>query len=1039
MATPQGVMQTFLRMLMKNNTSSSKEALDSAVCESSNGKYRTMDAALEAFISEVSAHKNSTKRDQRKFLAERCGIIMDNEDTGALIGADASGRAVKTKDSIVDEGGSTYIAPYPTRSTVIRGITFNWPDSSSLTNQHQRDILARMNTVWLNKAMELVEKSYGVSFTECGVKTVTVNLKNEDNNWLAKASYSYYNNGKTNALSVTVNLKYFDTVDLSNESGQPANGQTYLDRTLAHELTHTFMQATIPYVAKLPDFVMEGMAELTHGIDDERYSSIYNVFNQSSTWLHDLLNVNGRYSSIPGEGYAAGYMFFRYLMKQSATSGVPAIGEFMPHKFVYTDNKTTLKVMADSQDNDDIDLSEFAGTVKTLDLSEDTVYRKIIRGTDRSERFYLSQKSRDIYVGGGNDTIYCKANSNDFLHFDDNDGNNVVYNYEASGYYDRIVIDNAALTSYGYFGDDRILRIGNTKVTLKNNAGTGLRYQYGNGEEQYLYAINDASNRNYISYSNDGNTLYAANGFFGYVDLNESQYSSKNLITVDASKVTTDFVVEGNYKNNTIKLGLGYNTVRYGVGSGRDVIYNFNPNKSELEITNGTLQKVGTAGNDVYLRYSNGEDVIQLVGLVNKSFNLDGQRTMVMAQDKANTVTYAAGVTYYGSKTKQDTLKVMNGERIHLYDANFHDIDVLNAQSSNKRVAMAGSNGTSILYGSDYDDDLAGSNGNTTFYGGGSADRIWCGAGVDTIMFSVGSNGDEVNDFDVNKDRIQSVNATLQKVGTSGNDVYLRYSAGNDVLQIKGIVNKSFLLDGQRTMVMAQDKANTVTYADGVTYYGSKTKQDTLKVMNGERVHLYDANIHDVDVLDGSQSGTAVKLGGGTGSGTVYGSRYADDLAGTATGTTYIRGNKGNDRIWASSGSEIIYFGTGDGQDTVYGGSSKDKLVLYDINDVSRLQMSRSGSNVTVGIKGTSDKVVLADWNNNRLRSIELGNGAQYQLQDNLSLSKTGISYMGQVQALARPAKMSVTAAQTDKLSELAMEIKTVAAVSGMDKKQMGM
>ena len=70
MATPQGVMQTFLRILMKNNTSSSKEALDNAVRESSNGKYRTMDAALEAFISEVSAHKNSTKRDQRKFLAE---------------------------------------------------------------------------------------------------------------------------------------------------------------------------------------------------------------------------------------------------------------------------------------------------------------------------------------------------------------------------------------------------------------------------------------------------------------------------------------------------------------------------------------------------------------------------------------------------------------------------------------------------------------------------------------------------------------------------------------------------------------------------------------------------------------------------------------------------------------------------------------------------------------------------------------------------------------------------------------------------------
>ncbi|MBE6091661.1 MAG: calcium-binding protein [Selenomonas ruminantium] len=1211
MATPKGVMQTFMRMLMNSTSSSGKEALDNAVRECSNGKYYTMDAALDSFISEVLTYKNSTEKEQKKFLADRCGIIMDNEDTGALIGADASGGAVKTKISIVDEGGDLSIGSYPySGSSYIHGITFKWPDSSTLTAK-QQNILSRMNTIWLDKAMELVENSYGVSFTECSVQTVDVKLEWSNNDALAWAGYTYYNNGKTSALSLTVNLRYFENVDLSDENGRPDNSQTYLDRVLAHELTHTFMQATIPYAAKIPSYVMEGMAELTHGIDDERYYTIYNVFNQSSDWLHECLNVDGRFNSIPSEGYAAGYMFFRYLMKQAATYGVPEVGDLLPDKFIYLNNKTTLKVQANSTDYNDIDLSAYASTVKTLDLSEDTNYRSNIRGTGRSETIYLSQNGGNVYAGSGDDVIYCNTNgySWDYLHFGNNDGNNIVYNFSYGSSTDYLYIDSGELSSYWYSGNDRILRIGNTKVTLKNSADKMLYYYDAAGVFNSIYANTNNGYDGYISYSNDGSIVYVADGFQGTINLNDYPYSSQMIFTVDASAVTGDFSVEGNYRNNTIKLGSGYNTVRYGVGSGRDVVYNFNPSKSNLEITNGTLQKVGTAGNDVYLRYSNGEDVIQLVGVVNKSFNLDGQRTMVMAQDKANTVTYADGVTYYGSKTKQDTLKVMNGERIHLYDANFHDIDVLNAQSSNKRVAMAGSNGTSTLYGSTYDDDLAGSNGNTTFYGGGSADRIWCGAGVDTIMVSVGSNSDVVYGFDVNKDRIQSVNATLQKVGTAGNDVYLRYSTGNDVLQIRGIVNKSFLLDGKRTMVMAQDRANTVTYTAGVTYYGSKTKQDTLKVMNGERIHLYDSNFHDIDVLnaqsskkrvamagsngtstlygsaydddlagsngnttfyggssadriwcgngvdtimfsvgsgcdvvngfntakdkvklvnakiqkvgiagsdvylrcssndvlqikgiagktfnldgkntmvlqqdrentvkysagmayygaktkldtlqvtngerlhlydseindidvlDGRQSTKAVKLGGGSEIGTLYGSKYADDFAGTSTGITHILGGKGNDRVWGNNGSEVIYFGTGDGQDTVYSGGATDKLVFYNISDISKLQMSKSGKNVSVGIKGTSDKVVLDDWDNHHLRSIQLSNGAQYQLMDDMSLMRFGISYMTQVQALGDSTQEKV-ASLTSPLAGLVTELKPLTPVSKPDKKRLGM
>ena len=223
-----------------------------------------------------------------------------------------------------------------------------------------------------------------------------------------------------------------------------------------------------------------------------------------------------------------------------------------------------------------------------------------------------------------------------------------------------------------------------------------------------------------------------------------------------------------------------------------------------------------------------------------------------------------------------------------------------------------------------------------------------------------------------------------------------------------------------------------------MAYYGAKTKLDTLQVTNGERLHLYDSEINDIDVLDGRQSTKAVKLGGGSGIGTLYGSKYADDFAGTSTGITHILGGKGNDRVWGNNGSEVIYFGTGDGQDTVYSGGATDKLVFYNISDISKLQMSKSGKNVSVGIKGTSDKVVLDDWDNHHLRSIQLSNGAQYQLMDDMSLMRFGISYMTQVQALGDSTQEKV-ASLTSPLAGLVTELKPLTPVSNSDKKRLGM
>jgi len=1039
MASPQGVMQKFINVLMKDQSLSGREVLDRAINECTNGKFSTMDAALDTFINEVVAYEDSTKKERKKFLADRCGIIMDNEDTGAIIGADASGGAVKTKDSIVDEGGNTYIGSYPNASTMIKGITFKWPSSSNLTAK-QQNILARMNTIWLQKAMDLVETTYGVTYADCGVKTVTVKLETKDSDALAWASYEYYtNSGVTTELSLTVNLKYFESVDLSNENGVSSETHMYLDRVLAHELTHTFMQATVPGVAKLPNYVMEGMAELTHGIDDERESTIYNVFYQGSDRLHNWLNVEGRYSgNLPAELYAAGYMFFRYLMKQSAnTSGE---GSLPNNGYIsYKDNGSAMFVANGFQGKINLNEEPYKGKmIFSIDAHE-------VTGDLTVEGNY---RQNTIYLGMGYNTVRYGAGS----------GRDVIYNLNHDK--GEIVITSGKLLNVGTAGKDVYLRystnddvlqlVGQANQILKlDGQHTMIMKQDVENTTTYYHNVvyyGAKNKQDTLQVLNGDHTIHLYDSNFHDIDILDASKSSSRVAMAGSNGSSTlygskyDDDLAGSDGNTTfngeggadrIWCKGGVDTIMYGVGSGRDVVTWFDTSKDKIQaINNAALRNVGTYGNDVYLRFSTGDDVLQIKDIVNKSFQLNGKRTMVMASDRDNTVDFAAGTEYYGSKSRQDTLRVLTGNQtIHLYDANFRDVDVLDARSANSRVAMAGSNGTSVLHGSRTDDDLAGTEtGNTTFYGEGGADRIWCKGGADTIMFGVGSGRDVVNWFDTNKDRIQSFNASLRNVGTYGNDVYLRYSTGDDVLQVKDIVNKSFLLDGKRTMVMAQDRENTVTYSADTTYYGSKSKQDTLKVNNGERVHLYDGHIHDIEVLDGRQATRAVLLGGGNGTGTLYGSNYDDDLAGTA-GTTHIHGGKGNDRIWAKGGKDIIYFGSGDGQDTVYNGGSSDKLVFYDVSDISKLQVSRSGRNVMIGLKGKNDKVTLNEWGSNSLRSVQLSNGAEYRLNDNLSLSRTSVSYMTKVQAVGE----TVSVAMASPLEDLVTEWKPLTAVTDGD------
>lgn len=85
-----------------------------------------------------------------------------------------------------------------------------------------------------------------------------------------------------------------------------------------HELTHAVMRANINYFDYLPAFIKEGMAELTHGIDDFRTNDIeklagdYSLLAQSLVFDEEPVTI----SDVDNPTYAGGYMFLRYLARQ---------------------------------------------------------------------------------------------------------------------------------------------------------------------------------------------------------------------------------------------------------------------------------------------------------------------------------------------------------------------------------------------------------------------------------------------------------------------------------------------------------------------------------------------------------------------------------------------------------------------------------------------------------------------------------------------------------------------------------------------------
>ena len=305
--------QSVIKNFMSSLDSTSKQgtaALDEAVAKVS--KFSSWAELVNTMAADCAAYGS----DGDGFLKDCCDIILDNTDTGAIIGSDAGGGSTKTAESIVPENGAwTYP---PSTSFTIQGLKVNVPEQSTLTESGQW-IVGALYSWWINESLSLINSSYGFNFNESGttVKELTISFYDSSD---GKMAASFYSSGqKSSELQLRINLHYFGNIDTTDPNGVGSSAAlNYLDRTIAHELVHAVMSANVDWYANLPTFFKEGSAELVHGIDDKRYTTIKNLSTNPTTLKTSATSGSGVNS------YAAGYIALRYLAKQASEGRDPS-------------------------------------------------------------------------------------------------------------------------------------------------------------------------------------------------------------------------------------------------------------------------------------------------------------------------------------------------------------------------------------------------------------------------------------------------------------------------------------------------------------------------------------------------------------------------------------------------------------------------------------------------------------------------------------------------------------------------------------------
>lgn len=516
------------------------------------------------------------------FLAAVCDINLNNQDTGAITGKDAGGLTIKTPESIIPENNNGSF-PTPGSKTTIQGLTVKWPTtgySGSTLTQSEQLVLYGLNSWWINESLNLINESYGLNFynNSATISEISVKFNYTQSSTLAYVNYSYSpSTGKSTQLNLSINMYHYNTIKSDNENGASDSTTTYLDRVIAHELTHAIMASTVDYAYKLPQFAMEGLAELVHGIDDARKYTIRSLCLSSSR-LSAALNL---YDTSTGtvDSYAAGYMALRYLAKQgqSTTDYIT----FTPTATMYYDTYDSSKLIITESAATEVWLDSRNkikyDNIKNIDASSSNG-QMILAGDTQQNTIISGRGNSSIWGGAGNvsDTLQGGTGATVFYYGID-EGNDIIQNYDVNK--DMIYLYSGSNVTVNANSSDILLNIGAQHITVKNTAGSniivqtsdGLKYNAWIGKENQANTIQYNKNYNFYAGGNQSDTLIINESADIWMNnIHEIQY--QNIDILDARNSSGFNILAGSNTSNLIIAGTGFSSLWGGDGNINDTL-----------------------------------------------------------------------------------------------------------------------------------------------------------------------------------------------------------------------------------------------------------------------------------------------------------------------------------------------------------------------------------------------------------------------------------------------------------------------------------
>ena len=699
--------------------------------------------------------------DADTFLKKYCGIILDNEDTGAITGWDAGGLTVKTAKDIIPETTPVQKLDDYTQASFVRDdVTINISSTDDTLTAKGKKVLDGLYSWWAEGALNLIEESYGVDFRT-----------GDEINIALTPSASYW--GQTVGDSVKINLG--DTTFNGTDDYQ-GNG---VDRTIAHEFTHVAQNF---FMGTFPLFLEEGLADLTCGRDDKKTSTIKKLAGNATTLKKYLdLSTSGTGNS---NYYAAGFMFYRYLAKQAADAfNSSSSYAWTANHFISGTSKadfltgsganSTIKAGAGNDTltahGDSMQVFGEAGN-DTILTNGESISVSGGAGKDRIQNrgdksLLLGGDGNDIIINGGyweterggaNVSISGGAGNDSIISHGSKsvlkggDGNDKIYNgyryYAPTDYFYNANDDDFSgngSTILGGAGNDSISNIGD-KVSI--DAGAGKNF-ISNGND---YCVGGASVT--IAGGSDKDTITNYGGSYVTIQAGAGNDLIKNIQTVDYrdySQTTKQYetietifpervTISGGKGNDTIISDGSKVLIKYTSGDGNDLIKGFN-STSTLSIAGGAYSTT-KSGKNILVAVDEGKITLQGAASLS-AVNIKGTKALLVTNSTKSPVTVDAA-------TK-----------------------VIDASTRTKAVKITGNALANSIFGGSKNDTLIGGKGN---------DFLWGNGGADKFIYTAGDGKDIIFGFE-NKDTLTLDNLTFSTAYDKSNGTITFNVSGGSV------------------------------------------------------------------------------------------------------------------------------------------------------------------------------------------------------------------------------------------------------------------